>query len=43
MRFRHKNDTQANALMLDGHVESFKFNKSTKKTDMLMKNISVNP
>jgi len=43
VRFRHKQDTQTNCLMLDGHVESFTLNKSTKQPDLLLKNIYVNP
>jgi prepilin-type N-terminal cleavage/methylation domain-containing protein/prepilin-type processing-associated H-X9-DG protein len=43
IRFRHANDTQANALMLDGHVQAFNFNKISKTTDLLRKNIYVNP
>jgi prepilin-type N-terminal cleavage/methylation domain-containing protein/prepilin-type processing-associated H-X9-DG protein len=43
IRFRHASNTQANTLMLDGHVESFKFNKLTRTTDLLRKNIFVNP
>jgi len=42
IRFRHSKDTQTNALMLDGHVQSFSYNKNTKTTDMLRKNIYVN-
>jgi prepilin-type N-terminal cleavage/methylation domain-containing protein/prepilin-type processing-associated H-X9-DG protein len=43
IRFRHNRDTKANALMVDGHVESYSYNKATKTTDMLRKNIFVNP
>lgn len=43
IRFRHSGDTQANALMLDGHVEAFKYDKIKRTTDMLKKNIYVNP
>jgi prepilin-type processing-associated H-X9-DG protein len=43
VRFRHAHDTQANALMVDGHVETFNYKKSTQTTDMLRKNINVNP
>lgn len=42
IRFRHNRDTKANALMVDGHVESFTYNKATRTTDMLRKNIFVN-
>jgi prepilin-type processing-associated H-X9-DG protein len=41
IRFRHKGDTVANVLMLDGHVEPFQFNKSTKSTNLVKKNIYV--
>jgi hypothetical protein len=30
-------------LMVDGHAQTFNFNKSTMKTDLLRKNIFVNP
>ncbi len=43
VRFRHNNETQTNCLMMDGHVETFSLNKSTKKPDLLRKNIYVNP
>ncbi|WP_428938075.1 prepilin-type N-terminal cleavage/methylation domain-containing protein [Fontivita pretiosa] len=43
VRFRHKNDTQTNCLMLDGHVQAFTLNKSSKKPDLLRKNIYVTP
>jgi len=43
IRFRHMRDTQSNALMLDGHVETFSYNKSTKTSDLLRKNINVTP
>lgn len=48
VRFRHMNNTVANALMLDGHVESFKFNKAYSSynpawTTFLRKNLYVNP
>jgi prepilin-type processing-associated H-X9-DG protein len=42
-RFRHMRDTQLNALMLDGHVETFNYNKTNKTCDLLRKNINVNP
>jgi prepilin-type processing-associated H-X9-DG protein/prepilin-type N-terminal cleavage/methylation domain-containing protein len=42
VRFRHMNNTQANVLMADGHVQSFTFNKSNKTSDLLRKNIYVN-
>ena len=43
VRFRHKGDTETNCLMLDGHVQSFTLNKSTKQPDLLQKNVCVNP
>jgi prepilin-type N-terminal cleavage/methylation domain-containing protein/prepilin-type processing-associated H-X9-DG protein len=43
VRYRHVNDTQTNVLMLDGHVETFKFNKTTQKPDLLRRNVCVNP
>jgi len=43
IRFRHSSETKANALMMDGHVQTFTFNKSTKTTDLLRKNVFVNP
>ena len=41
VRFRHKRDTQSNALMFDGHVEAFNFKTTTGKSDMLLKHIFV--
>jgi prepilin-type processing-associated H-X9-DG protein len=43
IRFRHIGNTQANALMVDGHVQSFDFNPLNDTTDMVEKNICVNP
>lgn len=48
IRFRHMNNTVANALMADGHVESFKYNKvlapnSANVTTFLRKNLYLNP
>jgi prepilin-type processing-associated H-X9-DG protein len=48
IRFRHISDTQANALMVDGHCESFYFNKTKAVDDptvttFLRKNLYVNP
>jgi prepilin-type processing-associated H-X9-DG protein len=43
VRFRHKGDTETNCLMLDGHVQSFALNKSTKRPDLLQKNVCINP
>jgi prepilin-type N-terminal cleavage/methylation domain-containing protein/prepilin-type processing-associated H-X9-DG protein len=42
IRFRHTGDTQANALMMDGHTATFNYNKNTRKTDLLRGNIYVN-
>jgi len=42
IRFRHLNNTTMNALMVDGHVQSFTYNANTHNTDLLMKNIAVN-
>jgi len=42
-RFRHMKDTSLNALMVDGHVESFKYNpRDPQKSSFLRKNINVN-
>jgi len=41
LRFRHSKDTRLNALMLDGHVETFAYNPASKTTDMRRKNIYV--
>jgi len=43
IRFRHNKDTVANVLMLDGHVQTFRYNKSTKTTDLLRRNVYVTP
>jgi prepilin-type N-terminal cleavage/methylation domain-containing protein/prepilin-type processing-associated H-X9-DG protein len=43
VRFRHKKETVTNVLMMDGHVESFTLNPTTRKPDLLRKNINVNP
>jgi prepilin-type processing-associated H-X9-DG protein len=48
VRFRHVNNTVCNALMADGHVETFTYNKRLKPTDakvtsLLRRNINVNP
>jgi len=43
IRFRHVKDTIANVLMVDGHVETFRYNKGKKTTDLLLKNVYVNP
>jgi prepilin-type processing-associated H-X9-DG protein len=41
VRFRHAGDTQMNALMADGHVEAFKYDKRKNTTDFLRKNIFI--
>ncbi|HEX3355444.1 MAG TPA: type II secretion system protein [Tepidisphaeraceae bacterium] len=42
-RFRHMKNTVLNALMCDGHVESFKYNpQNPQKSTFLRKNINVN-
>ena len=48
VRFRHSRDRITNALMADGHVENFTFNKGPapndpRKSDLLRKNVYVNP
>jgi prepilin-type processing-associated H-X9-DG protein len=43
IRFRHMRDTKTNVLMLDGHVQSFTFDKSKGTTDLLRKNVCVSP
>jgi prepilin-type processing-associated H-X9-DG protein len=42
IRFRHNGNTQANCLMLDGHVQAFNYNKSTQTTDVVLNNVCVN-
>jgi prepilin-type N-terminal cleavage/methylation domain-containing protein/prepilin-type processing-associated H-X9-DG protein len=42
IRFRHNGDTQANALMLDGHVAVFNYNKTSQTTDMTLGNVCIN-
>jgi len=42
IRFRHAGNTQANALMADGHVQSFSYNPRSHTTNMLEGNINVN-
>jgi prepilin-type N-terminal cleavage/methylation domain-containing protein/prepilin-type processing-associated H-X9-DG protein len=47
IRFRHRNNTLANALMVDGHVESFTYDPRKKPNDPLVttmtrKNVYVN-
>jgi type II secretory pathway pseudopilin PulG len=43
IRFRHMNNTSANALMLDYHVQTFHYNKLSHTTDLLRSNINVDP
>jgi prepilin-type processing-associated H-X9-DG protein len=43
IRFRHLSNTTANALMLDGHVETYTFNPKDGTTSLLFKNFMVNP
>jgi prepilin-type processing-associated H-X9-DG protein len=38
IRFRHMRDTMANALMADGHVESFRYDPRKKPDDPLVSN-----
>jgi prepilin-type processing-associated H-X9-DG protein len=42
IRFRHMQNTMANALFIDGHVESFTYNAKTGVPSLLFKNIMVN-
>ncbi len=42
-RFRHLNNTSLNALMVDGHVESFRYStQNPQQSGFLRKNINVN-
>jgi prepilin-type processing-associated H-X9-DG protein/prepilin-type N-terminal cleavage/methylation domain-containing protein len=41
IRFRHLNNTTANVLMVDGHVESFAFNANANATSLLYKNVLI--
>jgi prepilin-type N-terminal cleavage/methylation domain-containing protein/prepilin-type processing-associated H-X9-DG protein len=48
IRFRHNRDTVSNVLMVDGHVQSFTYNKrlapnDKKVTEFLRRNLYVNP
>jgi prepilin-type N-terminal cleavage/methylation domain-containing protein/prepilin-type processing-associated H-X9-DG protein len=43
IRFRHSGNTQANALMADGHVQVFNYDPHKQTTDMLEGNVNVNP
>jgi prepilin-type N-terminal cleavage/methylation domain-containing protein/prepilin-type processing-associated H-X9-DG protein len=42
VRFRHLKNTSTNALMVDGHVQTFHYNPLTHVTDLLHKNVNVN-
>jgi prepilin-type processing-associated H-X9-DG protein len=42
IRFRHLGNTTANALMVDGHVETYAFNSHNNTSSLLMKNVCVN-
>ena len=42
IRFRHNKNNAANALMLDGHVQTFNYNVRNRQTDMTRRNIFVN-
>ena len=43
IRFRHIGNTQCPVLMADGHVQVFTYNAKTQQTDLLRRNINVNP
>jgi prepilin-type N-terminal cleavage/methylation domain-containing protein/prepilin-type processing-associated H-X9-DG protein len=43
VRFRHIKNTVCNTLMVDGHVQSFHINPITHITDLLHRNVNVNP
>ena len=43
IRFRHISNNQANALMLDGHVQTFNYKASNQTTDMTLQNVYVDP
>jgi len=43
IRFRHSGNKIANALMADGHVQQFTYNKITHTSDLLLKNVCVQP
>jgi prepilin-type N-terminal cleavage/methylation domain-containing protein/prepilin-type processing-associated H-X9-DG protein len=42
IRFRHLGNTTANALMVDGHCESYTYNPNKKTSTLLCKNLFVN-
>jgi prepilin-type N-terminal cleavage/methylation domain-containing protein/prepilin-type processing-associated H-X9-DG protein len=41
IRFRHAGNKQANALMVDGHVQTFTYNPLTHSSDILESNLNV--
>ncbi len=43
LRFRHVGNTQCNVLFADGHVQAFTYTAKTRVTDLLRKNLYVNP
>jgi len=43
IRFRHSSNNQANALMMDGHVQTFNYNANSQTTDLTRGNVNVNP
>jgi len=43
IRFRHNNNTQCNALCVDGHVDVYNYNPRTQMTDLTRSHINVNP
>jgi len=43
IRFRHMGNTECPVLMVDGHVQVFNYNAQTQQTDLLRRNINVNP
>jgi prepilin-type N-terminal cleavage/methylation domain-containing protein/prepilin-type processing-associated H-X9-DG protein len=43
LRFRHNNNTQCNALCVDGHVDVYNYNPRTNTTDLTRMHINVNP
>jgi prepilin-type N-terminal cleavage/methylation domain-containing protein/prepilin-type processing-associated H-X9-DG protein len=43
IRFRHSNNTQANCLCVDGHVDTYNYNPRTQSTDLTRGHINVNP
>ena len=43
IRFRHGNNNKANCLMMDGHVQTFTYSKTTRTSDLLELNVAVPP